>query len=718
MDTFLEKVKSINSIEEAIELLWSEISTSDNIQKALDLSLKAHEGQFRKSGEPYIVHPILVAAITARISHDEIMVQGALLHDVIEDTEYTADDLEKEFGSEISHLVEGLTKIVEIREVELTKSTSHEKLLQSALTFKKMLLASINDAKVLVIKLCDRTHNMLTLDALKAEKQKRIAEETLLVYVPIAHKLGISNIKNFLEDLCFFYIYPKEYEKIDNLVNSSSQSLQFKLNSFIDQINHLMETKCNFSPKDFNVIGRVKHHYSIHLKMQRKGITLEEVLDFLAVRVLVKEPIDCYKVLGVIHLEFKPLISRFKDYIGLPKENGYQTIHTTVFGKHGVMEVQVRTFEMHKLAEYGVAAHWKYKGNKDSVNLNWIKDISYKDGVPIEIYESAKDDLHSEDITVHSPKGDHYTLPKGSVALDFAYAIHTEIGANASGALINKQKASLLTTLKHSDLVSILKDEEPTFHCSWEESVKTSRAKEGIRNICRTRLKEINRKTGLNILATLFNQKQEIIKEMLEVLEIDEKLYKIPYKIEFFKEIIKRIAEYTGAKELRAWEVFKKGYKKPKEKTIEHFMFFLNSSLDGIEFDYCCHPKMDDKIVAFYSDGKAIIHHKLCKEASKKIDNNEKMIFVDWNHSKLYKYRLILSLQNQQGILANLLTKVSKMGLNVISIDLGIKNSEKAEHCNIEVETQENEISKIRDKISQMFNLIEITSLDDAYNNK
>ncbi len=716
MDAFLDKAKNIDTIEEATALLWDQIpSPQDATTKALALSLNAHQDQTRKSGEPYIVHPILVAAITAKISNDETMVQAALLHDVVEDTHYTIEDLQSEFGEDIAHLVEGLTKIIEIRDEELISSGSDERLINSALSFRKMLVASIKDVRVLVIKLCDRLHNMLTLDALSDEKQKRIAEETIVVYAPIAHRLGISRLKNHLEDLSFHYIYPEDYKEIDTYIKSNTQNLHFKLNAFIQNVKETMY-KDGFKKDDFEIIGRVKHYYSIYLKMHRKGVSIEEVLDLLAIRIIVKEPIECYRVLGLMHLRFTPLISRFKDYIAVPKENGYKTIHTTLFDEEGIVEAQIRTVEMHKLAEYGVAAHWKYKGGENSVSLGWLESLHYQNESIEEFYELAKSDLFSEDITVFSPKGDYYTLPKGSVALDFAYAIHSQVGANATEALVNKQKASLLTILKNGDIVNIVKDSEAHLYCSWMDTVKTSKAQDGIRSACRTRIKESDTLSAYNILGTLFSQESAAMKELVVNMGHDDTVYKLPVQLDYYKETIHQVADYMGTREVRFWELLKKGYKKPNIKELEHFKFFTNKVLDGVEFDYCCHPKVGDQIVAFYKGSKAIIHHKLCKHAYAKILENEEMIYVSWSSSKHSRYRLTISLQNQKGILADLLAKLSELNLNILSIELGIRNSEQAEFCQIEVESSESNKQKLEERISQTFKLIEMISLDDAYN--
>ena len=716
MDAFLKRIERIHTTEEAESLLFETFQPqSDIVRRALDLALAAHEGQYRKSGEPYIIHPILVAAITASISGDETMVAAALLHDVVEDTDYEIEDLRKLFGGDVVHIVYGLTKIVEIRDQKLIPSGSEDRLLNSALSFRKMLIASIKDVRVLVIKLCDRLHNMLTLDALAGSKQKRIAEETLVVYAPIAHRLGISRLKNFLEDLSFYYIYPEDYEKIDNYIKSNKQNFQFRLNSFIQKVTTVMNTN-GFHRDHFEIVGRVKHYYSIYLKMHRKGISIEEVLDLLAIRIIVEEPIQCYRVLGLLHLGFTPLISRFKDYVALPKENGYQTIHTTLFADDGIVESQIRTVEMHKLAEYGIAAHWKYKDGASQVHLDWLEGLNYQNESVEEFYELAKSDLFSEDIAVFSPKGDYYTLPRNSVALDFAYAIHSEIGDSASSALINKHKSSLLTTLKNGDIVNILTDGEPRMHCSWIDTVKTSRAKEGIRSRCRSRIKESDENSAYNILATLLDHDVEEIQRVISQLGLAQSLYKLPSHLDYYKEVIHQIADYLGKRQVRFWELMKRGYKKPYIKEIEHFKFYTNKPFDGVEFDYCCHPKVGDQVVAFYKDNKVIIHHKLCRQAYHKIINREPMIYVEWKSNKLARYRLIISLYNRKGELANILTRLSSMDLNVTSIELGIKSSESAEYCQIEVESVERKRNVLQERISQKFKLIDIISLDDAYN--
>ncbi len=717
MDEFLELIRKLKRVDDAIEVLNEQIPVEGNIKRALLFAIEAHSGQKRKSGEPYVIHPILVAAITASISSDETMVISALLHDVAEDTHFSEEDIEERFGSDVRRIVDGLTKIVEIRDEELIPSSSNEKLIKSALSFRKMLIASIEDVRVLIIKLCDRLHNMLTLEALPPAKRLRISEETLVVYAPIAHRLGISKIKNLLEDLSFRYIYPKDFQKIDDYLKSQHQNLHIRLNSFIGKVKNVLCLN-GYHRDDFEVLGRVKHHYSIYLKMHRKGISIEEVLDLLAVRIIVNEPIDCYKSLGVLHLNFTPLISRFKDYVALPKDNGYQTIHTTLFDDDNIVEAQIRTEQMHKLAEYGIAAHWKYKeGGVDKVNLDWLKSLPYQDDSIEEFYEMAKNDLYSEDIAVFTPTGDYFTLPKDSVALDFAYAIHSEIGDKAVSALINKEKASLLTILKNGDIVRIVTGNEKMLHCSWIDMVKTSKAKEGIKMLCKLRLKEVSELTAYNILSNIFNKDPKEIREIAKEHNLTTNIYRCAENIDALNEKIHKIAKILRLKEVRVWELLKKGYKKPVKKELQHFIFFHNRHIESVEFDFCCHPKTGDSIVAFYKQGKVTIHHKLCKKAYEKIQAGYPMVYVEWAKSRVGNYRLIVALQNQKGVLAKLLSKISSLGLNIISIEMGINRSDRAEYCKLEVESDKLDKKQIASELSKKFKLVEIVAIDDAYNN-
>lgn len=710
MKDFIEKIKYCHEIELAKEILFNTIKKDKAIIDALNFAIESHKNQFRKSGEPYVVHPILVAAIVGYISQDKTMVTAALLHDVIEDTPVTIKEIRDKFGKDVANLVEGVTKIVEIRDESLIPSNSDEKLITSALSFRKILLASIKDVRVLVIKLCDRLHNMLTLDALEPKKQKRIAEETLVVYAPIAHRLGISFIKNILEDLSFYYIFPKDYQYIDNFFKSHKQELQIKLNSFIDDVKKIM-VKNGFRYNEFSIISRIKHYYSIYLKMHRKGISIEEVLDLLAIRVLVKNKIDCYKALGVIHLNFKPLIMRFKDYVAIPKENGYQTIHTTVFDNRSIFEVQIRTFDMHKTAEYGIAAHWKYKLGVDTINLKWLENLQYQNNNIEEFYELVKNDLFSEDISVFSPKGDLFTLPRGAVALDFAYAIHTDIGQRAKEVYINKSKSTLLTELNNGDIIRVITAEEPILRCSWIDAVKTSKAKEHMRHMCKQKIKEINSKSAINILASEFKVSKNEIIEWLEENSLLQNIHKITTDINFFNEIKNRFLSYLRKKK----KIFPfLNIKRIKRQLLDNFMIYSSFNINSIEFDYCCNPKMGDEIIAFKNKNVAILHHKLCKKANSLIEKDEPMLLIFWAKRSLPRYKLLVSLQNKKGALASLLQYLLKLDINLISVELG-RNIESGNVCELEIETKIDDIEVLKKRLEAKAKVIEITGSDDAY---
>ena len=713
MKDFLKKVQSSKSVEEAERLLFSYCERTESIEQALSFAKKAHSGQKRKSGEPYVIHPILVAAITCFITNDEVMVIAALLHDVVEDTEYTIEDIKQRFGEDVASIVEGLTKIVTIRSEELVPSTSNEKLITSALTFRKMLIASIKDVRVLIVKLCDRLHNMLTLSALPVKKQKRIAEETLVVYAPIAHRLGIASIKNFLEDLSFYYLFPDEYKKIDDFISSHKQQLHMKLNKFIQDVKKKL-VQNGIRSDEFEIFSRIKHYYSIYLKMQRKGVSIEEILDLLAIRILVRNKLDCYRVLGIIHTNFKPLVMRFKDYIAVPKENGYQTIHTTVFEDASIFEVQIRTFDMHRTAEYGVAAHWKYKMGDVGVNLDWLEHLQYQNESVEEFYELVKNDLFSEDISVFSPKGDVYTLPRGAVALDFAYAVHTDIGNVAKAAYINKQKSTLLTELKNGDIVRIELANEPILRCSWIDAVKTSKAKEQMRLLCRQKYKEINTKVAINILASELRTERETIQKWIEAHNLQNTLYKIATQINYLKEIKNRyLSEYRKQRGLLYLLAPKKIKLEPKE--VENFVIYTSYPIMKVEFDYCCHPKRGDEIVAFREGHKAIVHHKMCHVAQKKIEEGVPALFIEWKEDSIPKYKLIALLPDRKGALAHFLQYLSKLDINIISIELG-KNIERTNLCEMEFESDIADIEILRKKIATKVKIIEFIKTTDAYN--
>ena len=713
MDPFIKEIQQINTVEDAINKLNTQTEITPKLNEIINFIIEAHEGQYRKSGEPYCVHPILVASITAHFSKDEAIIATALLHDVVEDTHFSLEYVKETWGSDIAHMVDGLTKIVEIREHEFIASNdaSDSKIISSALTFRKMLIASIDDVRVLVVKLCDRLHNMLTLSVLPLNKQRRIAEETLVVYVPIANRLGISTLKNALEDLAFFYIYPNEYKKIDNFLKEQQSAMQLTFNTFISTTKNLLE-KNGYDLNKIKIYSRIKHHYSIYLKMQRKGISIDEVLDLFAIRILVEEDIDCYKVLGFIHLEFKPLISRFKDYVATPKENGYQTIHTTVFYNSKIYEIQIRSFEMDRVAEFGIAAHWKYKtGAKNTTNLNWLKSLEFSNENIEEFYQETKDNLYTQEMIVYSPKGEVFTLPVGSTAYDFAFAVHSNIGKKAIGCYINKIKKPLLTELKSTDIVLIELGNEVIVRCSWMDMVKTSRAKKQIKFLCTHRHKEIDELSGKNIINTIFSRYSDDITQTYPI----ESTYKIPLKLDFLKHT-KQLIEKNIINDKGLMSRFKILTSKIKEYKFDNILIYSNFSISSVSFDHCCHPKFGDDIVAFKSNNEAIIHHKMCDKAYDKIKINQQMLFCKWTKSTVYQYKMVISIPNTKGELAKVLTYMAENEFYILGVEFGRQAHSYIQYCYIEFEINKSNIDEVRKIIERKVKVIEFYSKKDAYN--
>ena len=719
IEQLTDEITQTRNVTQAQALLYSLCEKCEIVEKAVDHCIVSHAGQYRKSGEPYAIHPILVASIVAYMGGDENMIVAALLHDVVEDTDCTLNEVEEAFGGEVAKLVEGLTKIVAIREDKLASSDSNERLASSALTFRKMLLISIEDVRVLVVKLCDRLHNMLTLDALRPEKQKRIAEETLMVYAPIAHRLGISSIKNLLEDLSFKYAMPEEYAKIYGYLDENKQQLALKLNDFYDRVSRIL-LQNGFTEGSFEMQKRIKHYYSIYLKMQRKGISIEEVLDLLAIRIIVNEPLDCYKALGSLHINFNPLISRFKDYVALPKQNGYQTIHTTIFDSKSIFEAQIRTFDMHKTAEYGVAGHWKYKSGASFIapKLDWLSDIGMQNEAennPEELYEYAKDSLYVEDIAVYSPKGAVFTLPRGATALDYAYEIHSQVGLKATEAFINRVKVPLLTELKNGDIVHIITGSEPHYRCSWLSSVKTGKARATIKAFCKQKIRDINFEVAIKILCAIFTTSKESILSWLEKENLSKKIGKAAYDSVFLKDVVNALKKYP-LKEKFFNMKFRSRYEIEKQK-FDNIVVYSNFKIDEVEFDYCCNPKRGDDIIGFRNGHGVTVHHKLCERASELIKTDE-MIFVKWTRNAPHRYKIILNLENKRGSLATFLNYLVKLEVDLVSISLNENSETTSDYFEIIIELNENlDSTEIKDKLKNRFKIVDFVSLTDVYKN-
>ncbi|WP_185962968.1 RelA/SpoT family protein [Helicobacter mehlei] len=757
----LELLKEVVTPSEAIRVLKNIAPITSKVAQALDLATHYHTGQKRKGGAPYITHPISVACIVAFCEGDEAMICASLLHDVVEDTPCELLEVREKFGEDVANLVDALTKITEIRKEELAFDPQNPRLVLSALTFRKILLSAIKDPRALVVKISDRLHNISTLDALSRDRQIRISKETLAVYAPIASRLGMSSIKNELEEKCFYFIYPQEYQKIRSYLDQNKQSLSLKLNQFASKLEKMF-FEAGFGESDFQIATRIKRPYSIYLKMQRKGaVSIDEILDLMAVRILLKNPLDCYKILGIVHLRFKPIVSRFKDYIALPKENGYQTIHTTIFDESSIYEVQIRTFEMHMAAEYGNSAHWKYKaGGTEPDSLKWLYNLKYqgqdtKDN-PREFYDLVQSDLYREDITVFSPQGDTYTLPVGAIVLDFAYMVHSELGDKAEKAFVNNKKALLNQELKSGDVVKIIKGKKSVPRHIWIDQLKTSRAKSHLKLQRKNQLKEIDSKSMVNILSSIFEtpifnadmgsknylsfekrllecgventlseaaKSADGLKKLVE--EIQEKVKEVPPKSRKVREprqfgfLMKNLMQFSlASRVLRLWTPhigLKKSY-------LDNFIVYTNPhvSIKQVLFNDCCHPKHGDEIVAImpnYKDHKVIVHHKLCKQAIIDIDLSLPMVFVEWNKKNKEIYKGIFYLEDKKGGLLQLLSFLAKNDCNIVGINYAGYKDSFSSHCEILFEYNDKEISTFKEIVTRKYQerLVGFSSLKDAY---
>ena len=585
--------------------------------KAYRYAEKMHENQKRASGEPYFTHPCAVAEILVDLGLDAPTVAAAFLHDVIEDTPATPDDIKREFGDEVYHLVDGVTKLDKI------KFQSHEE--EDAENFRKIFVAMAKDVRVIIIKLADRLHNMRSLNYLSNERQQRIAKETLEIFTPLAGRLGISQIKCELEDLCLKYLDPEAYEY---LVKNIHQKIEER-RKFVDTVVAKLTQMLRENNIKGEVFGRPKHFYSIYSKMKNKGLTLDQIYDLTAVRVIVDKIEECYEVLGIIHKQWKPVPGRIKDYIATPKRNMYQSLHTTVvtdFGQY--FEIQIRTVEMHKMAEYGIAAHWKYKEQKSGESnfdqrLSWIRDVMDWQGsltTSKEFVDSLKKDLYTGELLVFTPHGKVISLPLDATPVDFAYAIHSEVGNKCVGAKVNGKMVPLSSVLKTGDVVEILTSPNtkgPSW--DWLKFVKSGSAKAKIRQFFKHAMKEENRQTGKAMLEAeakrrgytlgelLTDEAFKKLSEKLVYTSVDEMMASVGYGAVSVNQIIYKLIDYRRREQpLQLPKVEAEKLKHTPAGSV---------SVKGMEgllvrFAHCCNPVPGDDIVGFVSRGRGVIVHR------------------------------------------------------------------------------------------------------------
>lgn len=670
----------------------------DLVRKAYELAHAAHEGQKRASGEEYIIHPLCVAKILTELQIDYITITAALLHDVVEDTTYSQAQMEDIFGPEVAMLIDGVTKLGKIK--------YQSKVEQQSENYRKLFLAMAKDIRVIMIKLADRLHNMRTLKFVKEEKQQRIARETIEVYAPLANRLGISNIKWELEDLCLRYLEPEFYYDLVDKVSQKRQERQRFIEDAILQIH----TKLIRSGVKADISGRAKHFYSIYRKMKRDHKDLSEIYDLSAVRVLVHNVKDCYAVLGVIHAMWKPIPGRFKDYIAMPKSNGYQSLHTTVMTRGYPLEIQIRTFAMHKVSEYGVAAHWKYKeagrsvgaGNDYEKKISWLRqmvNLQHDVNDPGEYLEALKMDIFSDEVFVFTPNGDVIDLPKGSVPIDFAYRIHTEVGNHCVGAKVNGKIVPLEYKLKNGDLVSIITNksnngpsrdwlnivaaaETRTKIRSWFKKVKREenvlRGRELLEKEAK-RLgyepKDLLRDEWLNSVCLRFNINSD--EDLLAAIgyggvTVNGVIAKL---IEHHK---KEIKEATPPDVSEMLEKFKPN--NVRKSKASHGILVEGEAGMLVRLARCCNPIPGDPITGYITKGRGVsVHRADCPNVLADNGDTTRVIEVNWDVGldKNYNVEIEISCADRPAMLTSILAVPVEMKLNVTSVNAKTNKNDK-----------------------------------------
>ena len=673
-------------------LAYNPHADTDLLRKAYVFSAKVHIGQVRLSGEPYLVHPMEVAGILTQLKLDLSSVITALLHDAVEDTLTSLEDIRENFGDEVAQLVDGVTKISQI-----TLRSSEE---NQAENFRKMVLAMVKDIRVILIKLADRLHNMRTLQYQSLEKQVAIAQETLDLYAPIAHRLGIDWIRLELEDLAFQYLQPDLYQDIQRKI-AKKEKERF---NYIDTVKRTLMKKLYENHIEGEVTGRLKQTYSIYRKMRDQNIDLDQVYDITAFRVIVSTIKECYDVLGIIHSIWKPIPGKFKDYVGLPKENMYQSLHTTVIGPYGErIEIQIRTREMHKIAEEGIAAHWKYKEGKmleeaDDKRFTWLRQLlewqrDLKSDA--EFMESVKVDLFPNEVYIFTPKGDVRPFPIGATPIDFAYSIHSDIGHHCAGARVNGRIIPLRYELHSGDTVEIITSPNQKPSKDWLKYVKTSRAKTKIRQWFAAEEREKSIALGKDILEKELHKYDlhlaKLVKsgELLKVAsefsfqEADDLLAAIGYGKMTANQILGKVVPQERLEQREPKEGEESGGLKGLIQKITRRSkdALLIKGIDNVMVRYagCCNPLPGDKVVGFITRGRGVtIHTADCKNA---MDNDpHRRVEVEWDSAKEYMYpvRIRVLSDDKKGILAEISSAISTNEANITNARVDTTDEKKA----------------------------------------
>ena len=675
------------------------------VEKAYHFAEKAHEGQMRKSGEPYFTHPMIVAGILAKLMLDPPTIAAGLLHDTVEDCEnVTLDVISKEFGPEVALLVDGVTK--------LKRLDFSSRVEQQAESIRKMILAMSKDIRVVLIKLADRTHNMRTLKAQSPESQRRIAQETLDIYAPLAHRLGVYKIKQELEDLCLRYLDPDGYQNLIAKVGMKraerEQNIQAVMQTLGDKIREM--------GIQFEIDGRPKHFYSIYRKMVLQHKPFEQIYDLIALRVLVNSVQDCYAVLGIVHTLWKQVPNRFKDYISMPKPNMYQSLHTTVVGENGMpFEVQIRTYEMHRIAEYGIAAHWRYKEGKQAADgldnkLYWLRQIldwqnDTRDSE--EFIKSLKVDLFSDEIFVFTPKGEIVDLPSGATPIDFAYRIHTAVGNKCVGAKVNGRIVTLDAPLQTGDFVEIITQQNSKGPSrDWLKIVKTSQAKAKIRNFYKKELKEENIATGKQMLDAEAKRQSSSLSALMKPEYAEPMLRKFSFADldDLYAavgcggitaaHVITRLREEQKSHEKPLVPVLPRVAPEPTparggKSTSKEDMGIRVAGLPGcqVHFAKCCTPLPGDEIIGYITRGRGVtIHSRECVNVNASHDP-ARWIEAEWSETTNSSYNGSIQIlaTDRSNLLADLMSYLSAQKVTVCALNARVNSNQT---CTIELTLQ------------------------------
>jgi GTP diphosphokinase / guanosine-3',5'-bis(diphosphate) 3'-diphosphatase len=709
---FGEYPKQFNELLEII-LIGKNIEEDKNIKellwKAYEFGSFHHNGQKRRSGEPYFSHCLAVAETLAKWKMDSTTIIAGLLHDTIEDTEATLDELKDMFGEDLSNLVDGVTKLGEFK-----FSSRQEK---QAGNFMKMLISVAQDLRVIIIKFADRLHNMKTIKYMPVIKRHRIATETRDVYVPLAHRLGMSTVKAQLEDLVFQVLNPSGFKQIENKIKSTRKERE----KFINRV--IIPIKKEISKYDIgvNIYGRAKSYSSIYGKIIERNKVFNEIYDLYAIRIIVEKIENCYLALGIVHSIYTPMQDRFKDFIANPKSNGYQSVHTTVFGPNANMiEIQIRTKEMEETAEIGIAAHWVYKNNESSKideKVKWLRELldilKSESTDPKEFMDILKIDLYNEQIFVFTPKGDLIQLPVGSTTVDFAFQVHTQIGIHCMGSKVNHKIVPLNTKLKNGDMVEVLRSKKEMPSYGWRKFIITSKA----RNEVNRYLKNIQDKECFNLGEELLEKTLRRLKIYKELDEFKNSFIKFGYsdKTSLIKAIGSgNITVRDMLKKIRPKEIWQDDYINKKSKNFFNFSTSKDKGIiiDGIDnlmvgFGKCCNPIPGDSLIGFITRGRGVtVHNSFCKNFPLINHEKDRLVSLDWDVKSSDQFNVDLKVvgQDYKGWLKDLSECIAKQNININSVDIRVNDSIAEAKFIVEVNNKR-QLSRLIRKIKKLTNI-------------